>query len=292
MSWPDADAPVAELFVASCRAEILALKPGNVHVHADGHGMTAQQFLDSAEAAAPPLTAPGRTVGERILDAVRATRAVAGCNTNLGIVLLTAPVAQALEEARPGEALRQPLARVLDGLTVGSAEKAYEAIRIASPGGLGRSGNHDVAEKPRVTLLAAMQEAAGRDRIAAQYAGHYADVFEIGMRAVEDSRQAAADPVRAVEAAYWDFLTAFEDSHVARKHGNATAAWLLRGAREIRGRLDETASPLERKRIALEFDEDLKRRGINPGTSADLAVCALFAVFAEDRLSSATPSHP
>ncbi len=44
---------VSEAFLFSCRDEILALKPGNVHVFAEGHGMTAEHFLVSAEAAAP-----------------------------------------------------------------------------------------------------------------------------------------------------------------------------------------------------------------------------------------------
>ena len=33
-------------------AELEALKPGNVHIHAGGHGMTVRDFLMSAEAAA------------------------------------------------------------------------------------------------------------------------------------------------------------------------------------------------------------------------------------------------
>ena len=51
-----------------------ALKPGNVHVHAGGHGMEAEQFEASAVAAAPFLAAAGATVGARIL---RARRSVA-----------------------------------------------------------------------------------------------------------------------------------------------------------------------------------------------------------------------
>ncbi|OWK22807.1 hypothetical protein AJ87_45840 [Rhizobium yanglingense] len=35
-------------YLDACRAEIDALKPGNVHRFADGHRMTADQFLQSA----------------------------------------------------------------------------------------------------------------------------------------------------------------------------------------------------------------------------------------------------
>ncbi len=72
-------------------------KPGNVSLHSAGHDMRAQQFLDSARASAPALFDPRAGVGARIEAAVRATRAVAGCNTNLGILLLCAPLARAHE---------------------------------------------------------------------------------------------------------------------------------------------------------------------------------------------------
>ena len=51
---------IAAAFIAACRDEIEAPKPGNVHVFADGHGMTVEDFLRSAEAAAPGLVRPRR----------------------------------------------------------------------------------------------------------------------------------------------------------------------------------------------------------------------------------------
>ena len=95
---------IAAAFVAACRDELAAPKPGNVHVFANGHRMTADDFIRSAEAAAGPLTAPAARVGQRILDAVEATQNVVGANTNLGIVLLCAPLAAAAEPRRSGPA--------------------------------------------------------------------------------------------------------------------------------------------------------------------------------------------
>ena len=62
-------------------------------------------FIANAQAAAGPLFEPGAWVGERIEASVSATWAVAGCNTNLGILLLCAPIAKAVEmspDARSG----------------------------------------------------------------------------------------------------------------------------------------------------------------------------------------------
>src|SRR5262249_15127147 len=110
---------IAAAFRAACRDELEAPKPGNVHVFADGHRMSAGEFIRSAEAAAGPLTVAGARVGARILAAVQATAAAVDTNTNLGIILLCAPLAAAAERA-PSD-LRGALADVLDALDVEDA---------------------------------------------------------------------------------------------------------------------------------------------------------------------------
>src|SRR5262245_39889104 len=166
---------IAAAFRAACRDELEAPKPGNVHVFADGHGMTAAQFLASAEAAARPLSTPGTRVGARILHAVEATAAAVGMNTNLGIVLLATPLAAAAER-RPDD-LRSALSKVLDALDIDDATLAFRAIVLASPGGLGHAERHDVHAPAAVSLKQAMAEAADRDRIALQYVTAFEDVF-------------------------------------------------------------------------------------------------------------------
>ena len=122
--------------------------------------MTVDDFLCSAEVAAPAIAAEGEPVGRRILGAVEATRAAVGQNTNLGILLLCAPLALAAERAAGPAALWPALEEVLAGLTVDDARLAYRAIRLASPGGLGRSDAADVQDEPAITLLEAMRLAA------------------------------------------------------------------------------------------------------------------------------------
>ena len=148
-------AQIGELFLAACRAELDALKPGNVHVHAAGHGMEVAQFEASAVASAPFIAAAGVGVGARVLGAVEASFAAAGCNTNLGILLLCAPLAAAAE--LPGEAtLRDRLRVVLNGFDDNDAATVFAAIRLASPGGLGTVPEQDVATAPTVGLFEAM----------------------------------------------------------------------------------------------------------------------------------------
>jgi triphosphoribosyl-dephospho-CoA synthase len=275
---------IANAFKAACRDELDAPKPGNVHVFASGHRMTASEFVRSAEAAAGPLSLPGARVGARILGAVDATLAAVGTNTNLGIVLLCAPLAAAAEGKPPD--LHARLAQVLDALDVEDAALAFRAIVRAAPAGLGRAERHDVFAPAAVTLKAAMAEAAGRDRIARQYVCAFEDVFERGEPALVAALSRSSDRAGAALAVYLEFLSAFPDSHIVRKHGMATAQEVCSTALDFRARLapgEGRAAPLP---DLLAWDAQLKARGINPGTSADLTVATLFA----HRLRSILPS--
>jgi triphosphoribosyl-dephospho-CoA synthase len=267
----------------ACETEVRAMKPGNVSIHSAGHGMSARDFLASAAAIAGPLTAPGASVGERILRAVEATRAAVGCNTNLGIVLLAAPLVHAALRAGPG-GLRQALDDVLQSLTVDDAGLAYQAIRLAQPGGLGQSPRHDVREAPRVTLLAAMQEAAGRDSIALQYATGYRDVFETGMPLARACRGRWQSDEWAAVAVYLEFLARLPDTLIARKSGLPAAQQVSREAAPLAQALRAAEKPEHLAGQMLEFDSRLKRAGLNPGTSADLTVASLLALGAEEAL--------
>lgn len=263
-----------DAFLAACRTELEALKPGNVHVHAPGHGMTVEDFLRSAEAAAAPLCRPGASVGERIREAVDASWAAAACNTNLGIILLAAPILAAAERDEESPlALR--LRATLDALTVADAREAYAAIRRANPGGLGRAAAQDVAAPPTVTLLEAMRLAADRDFIARQYATGYGDVFAVGVRRIEDERQRGTDIVWTATLVFLDFLARFPDSHITRKFGSDKAEEVRSEAERVRAALPGSAAESFETLIA--FDRSLKRRGLNPGTSADLTVASLLA---------------
>jgi len=271
-------------YIDACRLELRALKPGNVHMRSEGHGMTVAQFEASALASAPPLSAPGRPVGERIRDAIVATHAAVGCNTNLGIVLLAAPLLAAAERAAAG-GLRPALAATLAELTVADAVAAYEAIRLAGPAGLARADAQDVQQAPTIGLRQAMALAADRDRIARQYAGDYDDVFAIGVRRLHRARRSGDAAEWAATRAYMDFLAAFADSHILRKHG-ADIAEAVRGeAAVLAARLDAGARG---ERIVAElgaFDARLKARGLNPGSSADLTVASLLALACGDMLA-------
>lgn len=265
---------IAAAFVAACRDEIEAPKPGNVHIFAEGHGMTADDFLQSAEAAAPALCDAGAPIGLRIFAAIEATFAAVKKNTNLGIVLLCAPLAAAAQKNGP---LRNSLKEVLSGLTREDACLAFKAIVRANPAGLGSAPRHDVHDRASVTLLEAMREASLRDKVAYQYSSDFEDVFGTGLTAL---RAAVANGWQAPwpqTIAYLAFLARFPDSHIVRKNGEESAKIVQTEAAVLHKRLMDAANPAECLEDLLDFDKYLKKLGLNPGTTADLTVASVFA---------------
>ncbi len=278
---------VREAIEQACLTELEALKPGNVHVHAEGHDMTVNDFRISAAIAADHLSRRDVPLGEKILRAVEATVAKVGCNTNLGIVLLCAPLVQAAEAAlaQGGGTLRERLGRVLRDLTIEDARAVYKAIRIAAPGGLGASDEHDVADEPSVTLGEAMAAAESRDRIAFQYTHDFENVFDLGLTRWREALSEETSEEEAAAHVYMGFLGGFPDSHIERKYSSAMAEEVRGRAVELETRLAGLSGAEEQKAAMLAFDTELKNRNLNPGTSADLTVASLLTAKLADILA-------
>jgi len=275
-----------QAYLRACEIELQALKPGNVGVGAPGHGMCAADFTASAQASADPLVAPGLGLGERIFQAVAETRKRVGCNTNLGIVLLCAPLLHARVAGRPTVNLRATLRDVLSLAGVGDTRWLYRAIRLASPGGLGRSPTHDVAQEPEVAVVEAMQAAAHRDRIAWQYCHGYADIFDYAVPRLRAARTRWRSEAWAASAVYLGLLRRFPDSHVARKYGEARAFEVSRKAACLDTKLARCDAPQEITQRLQRADAEFKSAGINPGTTADLTVATLVADYLDHGLST------
>jgi triphosphoribosyl-dephospho-CoA synthase len=267
---------IARSFLDACLAELDALKPGNVHRYGDGHRMTVEDFAASAEAAAPLLGRKGLGVGTRIRLAVEATRGAVEQNTNLGIILLSAPLAGAALDRRGGDLMRR-LHRLLQALSVEDAREAYQAIRETKPGGLGEAPLHDVAAEPEVTLLEAMRAAEARDRIAWNYAHDFADIFTLGLKWLAQGTEHWGGGPWAVTRVYLGYLAHLPDSLIERKFGTRTANQVREEAGPIEAGFTECPSPEAMTGPLTAFDRALKERGLNPGTSADLTVATLFA---------------
>jgi triphosphoribosyl-dephospho-CoA synthase len=258
----------------ACLLEVTARKPGNVNRFADLPGLHFTDFLLSAAAIAGPLDlAESQGVGTAALSAIQATRRVVSTNTNLGIVLLLAPLAAVPN----GVELAGGVDRILADTTIADALLVYRAIRLAQPGGMGEVGNQDLSGDPTMTLREVMSLAAERDLIARQYVNGFYEVLREGLPALSESLEKGQPLETAIVFAYLQLLARHPDSLIARKHGGSVAAEV-----SCRAGLVLTAGwpTREEGRSACEaLDVWLRQpdNRFNPGTTADLVTAALYA---------------
>lgn len=266
---------LAQIYKIACLAEIEALKPGNVHIFADGHGMQVQDFIQSAEASSSVIAQPDLALGERIYRSVEATQQVVHCNTNLGIILLCAPIIQAALLPTT-TSLRQQLMQVLANTTKTDTEWLFKAIQLAKPAGLGQVEQYDVHDAAECTLLAAMQASADKDLICQQYSNGFLNVLEEGLPQYQAALLRWERPAWAATALYLFWLSHYQDSHITRKYGIELAKQVQKEALEHHAALQDLENPKNYLPQLLRFDQSLKARDINPGTSADLTVAVLL----------------
>lgn len=279
----------------ACLLEVSAPKPGNVNRQNDFTDARFEDFLLSAVAIGPAMEGASHVgVGQTIWRAIRDTHLLVRSNTNLGMVLLLAPLVKASSRSirclRPSIAvgsesrgeLREKLAQVLAALTVEDARWTYAAIRLARPGGLGRAPRADVDEEPNITLYQAMALAQQHDAIAREYVTDFAITFGIGYPALREAWRATSDLSAAVTQAYLTILAQVPDTLIARKRGADVAGQVSGWAREVLA----TGGVLtaEGRAGLVELDSALRDEAhtLNPGTTADLTTAAIFLLLLLD----------
>jgi triphosphoribosyl-dephospho-CoA synthase len=277
---------IANCIIWACEQEVAAPKPGNVNCYSDGHNMEVQDFIKSARAIASVMAKKELSVGELILQGIQATRKVVDCNTNLGIVLLFAPLCRAIHQCSHFQQLPDELEKVLFSLTVDDAKACYEAIRLAEAGGLGSSEQQDIHATPTINLLQAMKIAEQRDAIAKQYVTNYKDILNIGLPILTSAIKSGESLEWATAFAYLKLLVAVPDTLIRRKQSLERALEISETAEKMLAKVNENnmLSTLEAEIII--WDNKLKKKAINPGTTADLTAATLLVYAFQQSLSS------
>ena len=271
----------------ACVWEVLARKVGNVRPGCGFNDLSYLDFIHSAGALVKALT-KGDGIGETILHAVQLRREVTPSNTNLGIILLLVPLAKSES--------REQLEALLSSLTIGDARFAFEAIRLASAGGLGDVPEQSVSDEPTVTLLEAMRLAADRDMIAKQYANGFADVYDFGVSKLLEGFGKYESVEAAIIHCQLHWLAEFPDSLIVRKNGTEIARDVQVRIRKIlaSGGIDTAHSRDE----LIQFDRMSGsgipaarhvRNNLNPGTTADLVTACLFIALRDGKLKPNDP---
>ena len=262
--------------------EVTAPKPGNVHRGADFEDVTYVDFLQSAVVIGPVLARTAELgLGAAVLEAMRATRDAVGTNTNLGTLLLIAPLAAVPD----GVSHSDGIGRVLHELTLADTRCVYEAIRVAVAGGLGEAAEAYVHTEPPadLSLVDAMRLASDRDLVARQYCNEFADVFPIAAW-IEEGMAQGWPLNTAIVHAHIRQLALEADSLIGRKCGSQVAEQAQAMAKCI---IDAGLPGDEVYEFLLaEFDFWLRSDGHrrNPGTTADLIAAALFVLLREGRV--------
>ena len=278
---------IGQCATVACLLEVTAPKPGNVYRGADFEDLHYFDFLLSANLIAPAMqrAQEGASLGQTVFSAIQATRQMVATNTNLGTVLLLAPLAMVPRT----EPLSRGVAKVLQTLTHQDSQLVYQAIRLAQPGGLGRVDQADVADDAPIDLLAAMRLASQRDLVARQYAEAFAPVLDHVVPWLQSGLANGWSLASAIVHTQLRTMSYWPDSLIARKCGVQTAADATRRAQRVldSGQPGEENYLHELADLDFWLRSDGHRR--NPGTTADLIAAALFVTLREGWL--APPFH-
>lgn len=267
------DLSLGQLATLACTLEVCAPKPGNVHRSADFEDVTLQDFLASAIAIGPVFDqAATLSLGQLVLDGVQATAQVCRTNTNLGMLLLFAPLAKASVETD----LQANVKLVIEESTSDDAKAIYEAIRLAQPGGLQNADQHDVAGQAPAHILNAMQLASERDFIARQYASGFSDLFDTVLPLLTEPTRTSLSLSHRIVHAHVSLMATFPDTLIARKNGEELAMQSSTIARRV---LD-AGQPFDEDYLQqlsnLDFWLRCNGHKRNPGTTADMIAAGLL----------------
>jgi triphosphoribosyl-dephospho-CoA synthase len=286
---PPAPDQIALFAQIACVWEVTARKPGNVHRYRDFDDVDYLDFLLSAAAIVPALSALAAgecRLGRAVHEAIRLTRMVTTSNTNLGIVLLLAPLAAAPAD-RP---LASGVRGVLDAAGVDDTRELYAGIRLAKPSGLGKVQQQDINSAPTLPLRDVMALAADRDLVARQYANDFREVFDDAVPALRRGIDATGCLEGAIIFCHLSLMARHPDTLISRKRGAAEAEEAGRRAGAV---LDAGWPNATSADLFTTFDTWLRAegRGRNPGTTADLVTAGVFVALREGILTL-PPSHP
>lgn len=281
ISTSDLQLSISQCATLACLLEATTPKPGNVHRGADFEDLTFTDFVVSAVAIGSAMqSAREQGLGSAVLEAVRATRALVPTNTNLGCVLLIAPLAAVPLD----ESLDDGVSKVLASLTPSDTTHVYEAINLATPGGLGHVEEMDIHDAAPLDLLDAMRAASERDLVARQYTNGFTEVLQHVVPWLIDGQAKGWTLTDAIINTHVRLLAKFPDSLIARKCGKAVAIEASQRSQRVLelGTPDDERYQQELGELDFWLRSDGHRR--NPGTSADLIAAGLFSALRDRRL--------
>lgn len=304
--WTDVPTHVSQCLQLAILLEVSAYpKPGNVHRTANFDETRYEHFLASAVAVYPHF----KSIAQRGVDVFQnkismdqvgvggtVKKAVSEIalwqrdkNTLLGSIMLLSPMAAAagltMAQKSPFSTgtFRRNLASMVRSTTPHDAVNVYDAIRLASPGGLGKTPKFDVTDaeskqrilSSRTSLYDVFMISAPWDSISAEWVNGFHITFDIGYPYLKHEIRETGDINIASVNTFLRILSEVPDTLVARKAGKAKAHWISEEAKIV---LDKGGLSTEKgKEQLIKLDRKLHDAGhkLNPGTTADITSAVL-----------------
>jgi triphosphoribosyl-dephospho-CoA synthase len=243
-------------------------KPGNVDRCHDYPSTRLEHFLASIILSRPSFeraSEPGASVGALIYDAVERTNVHSGGNTHFGAFILLVPLIMGRD--LPGAT------RVVRATTVNDALAFYKAfgmtqVRVLSSDSLDVNDPSalDTIRQQQMTLYEIMGHSSANDMIAREWTNGFKKV-----RMGADCLKANGRGRNSIVMSFLDLLSDEPDTFIVKKHGREIAEKTMENAREVRnGTLDIGT-----------FDRNCINAGINPGSTADIIIGALYIALGE-----------
>ena len=261
-------------------------KPGNVHRTRDYDDMVFEDFVisgivigDTIREACSDVDVENPLLGKYILQAVAETDRWIKNNTNLGIVMMTTPIAVAAAISDNFDEIRQNVVKLMANTSVDDACDLYDAINIADAGGMGDQDEYDVASDNakqelrdnNQTMYDVLKISAPWDMLAREMTSDMPAVFELGYPTYHELKEKKS----LNDACVLTFLTILSqvpDTLISRKYGSDEALKISMMTRDLL-KLKDSDDFSERLQ---EFDDYLYDNGYNPGTTADLTAASIF----------------
>ena len=264
-------------------------KPGNVHRTRDYDDMEFEDFIisgivigDTIREACSDVDVENPKLGKYILQAVAETDRWIKNNTNLGIVMMTTPIAVAASISDSFDDIRENIKLLMSNTSVDDACDLYDAINIADAGGMGDQEEYDVASDNakqelrdnNQTMYDVLKISAPWDMLAREMTSDMPAVFEIGYPTYHELK----DSKTKNEACLLTFLTILShvpDTLISRKYGDDEALKISLMTRDLL-KMRDSDDFIDR---VSEFDDYLYKNKYNPGTTADLTAASIFVSY-------------
>ncbi len=276
-------------------------KPGNVHRNRDFHDMVFEDFLISGVVIGDTLRkaakkgekfSPGSDLsslglGKLILEAVQETNKWVLNNTNLGIVMLLAPISAAAAMSDSFLQLRENIHLLLINTTPKDAVNLYKAIHLADAGGMGERDDLDVTREDShqelldkdINMFQILEISARWDLLARELTTKMPVTFEYGFRVFKKIKKSHNINSATVQT-FLTILSRFPDTLISRKYGRDISRGVSCEAKDI---LDKGGILTTEGCQELEiFDEKLFQNKYNPGTTADLTASSIMVALLEN----------